>query len=216
MLATFVALALFAPKSVSLVPKETIWVYANASTPADGTYLRAWGNDGKSCPAEGDDVGEFSYSFLKWDLASIPSDAKLTSAKLEFNNIPDPGFSLDTAKKAPLEARTLSGEFDAKTWTFDLAAKVKPVGGKEGLLGSDFPAEIKAGIPVEISINLLTKPGVFDKALKNALASQSRQLYIAITSALDPSVDGRTCVYKLYGQTEPKEALRPKLVLTFE
>ena len=216
MLATIVALALFAPQTVSLVPKDTVWVYANASTPADGTYLRAWGTEGKSCPAEGDDLGEFSYSFLKWDLSGIPADAKITSAKLELANIPDPGYSLETAKKSPLEARAISGEFDAKTWTFDLASKVKPIPGKLGLLGTGYPTEITAGAPVKITIDLLKLEGDFQKSLKLALASPSHQIFIALTSALDPSVDGRTCVYKVYGQNESKESLRPKLTLVFE
>ena len=216
MLATLVALVLVAPQTVSLVPKETVWVYANASTPTDGTFLRAWGTEGKSCPAEGEDPGEFSYSFLKWDLSSIPSGAKITSAKLELANIPDPGYSLDAAKKSPLEARAITGEFIAKTWTFDLAAKIKPVPGKTGILGTGYPTEITAGSPVKISIDLLKPEGAFEKYLNAAMSSPSHQIFIALTSTLDPSVDGRTCVYKVYGQNESKETLRPRLVITYD
>ncbi len=216
MIASLVALLALAPQTVSIVPKETVWVYGNASTPADGTFLRAWGTDGKSCPGPGEDVGEFSFSYLKWDLSSLPADAKLVSAKLVANNIPDPGFNLESSKKAPLEARAIEGEFEAKTWTFDLASKVRPVSGKPGIYGTGSPAEIKAGAPVEISIDLLKGSSDFKKALQVAVGSTHHTLAIAITSALDPSVEGRTCVYKVYGQNESKETLRPKLVLVFE
>ncbi len=216
MLATLIAIRLLAPQTVSLVPTETVWVYANASSPTDGTFLRAWGRDGKACPGDGEDPGEFSYSYLKWDLSSVPADAKITSAKLELSNIPDPGFTLETAKKNPVEARSILGEFDAKTWTFDMASKVRPVSTKSGIFGSGYPKEIKAGEPVQISIDLMTTPDAFGKAIKAAMASPSHLFYLSITSALDPSVDGRSSVYKVYGQKESKESLRPKLTLTFE
>src|SRR5471030_1712172 len=104
MLASFIAITLLAPKSISLTPKETVWVYENASSPTDGTLLRAWGAEGRSCPNEGEDLAQFSFSFLKWDLSDVPKDAKLVSASLEFNNIPDPGFTIESSKKTPLEA----------------------------------------------------------------------------------------------------------------
>lgn len=216
MLATVIALLAWAPQTFSIVPKETIWVYANASTPADGTYLRAWGTDGKSCPGPGEDVGDFSFSYLKWELPTLPVDAKLTSAKLVVSNIPDPGFTVDSAKKSPLEARVLEGTFEAKSWVFDMASKVRPTSTKEGVYGTGYPTEIKSGNPVEFSVDLLKGPADFSKALKQACASESHTLSFAITSSLDPSVDGRSYVYKLYGQADAKTELRPKLVLTYE
>lgn len=216
MLACIVALIAFAPKTLELVPKETIWVYENASTPADGTFLRAWGNDGKSCPADGEDLGQFSYSFLKWDLSDVPKDAKVVSATLEMNNIADPGFTIEGSKKAPLEARALIGDFDAKTWTFDKATKVRPDGTKDGLYGAGSALAILAGSPVQISIELKLNSGAFSAAMSAAIASPSHSLSLCITSALDPSVEGRTCIYKLYGQNESKASLRPTLKLVFE
>jgi len=205
-----------APKTISIVPKQTIWVYENASSPGDGTFLRAWGVEGKSCPAEGEDLSQFSYSFLKWDLSDVPAGAKLVSAKLEVNNIPDPGFSVASTKHSPLEARALIGEFDAKTWSFDKATKIRPDNTKTGLFGIGSPTVITAGAPVSISIDLADKDGRFAKAFTAALASSTHELSLAITSAMDPSVDGRSSVYKVYGQSESKETLRPKLVLVFE
>jgi hypothetical protein len=213
MIACLIACVAFAPKTFSLVPKETVWVYENASTPGDGTYLRAWGVEGKSCPAEGEDLSQFSYSFLKWDLSDLPQGAKIVSATLELNNIPDPGFTTDSAKKAPLEVRALIGEFDAKSWSFDKATKNRPDNTKAGLYGTGYPVFIRPGSPVPISIDLLAGKSTFSTALSGALASSSHQLSLCITSSLDPSVDGRTSVYKVYGQNESKENLRPTLVL---
>ena len=215
MILFLLAMATVAPKSISIVPIETIWVYENASTPADGSYLRAWGSEGKSCPGEGEDAGQFSYTYLKWDLADVPKIAKLVSAKLEFNNIPDPGFTVETAKKAPLEARAIVGEFDAKTWTFDMATKVHPLSAATAVYGSGYPREIRAGAPVSIIVDLMAGPNPFEKALRSALSSSSHSLSLAITSALDPSTEGRTCVYKVFGQTDSHENMRPKLTLTF-
>lgn len=216
MLMSLVAIACLAPKTMTLVPKETIWVYENASSPADGTYLRAWGADGKSCPGDGEDAGQFSYSYLKWDVSDVPSGAKLVSAKLEFNNIPDPGFTLESSKKAPLEARALVGEFDAKTWSFETAAKVHPKPANTAVFGSGYPKEIRAGAPVAITIDLMAGPNPFGKALQAALDSSTHALSLSITAALDPSTDGRSSVYKLYGQNDSHENLRPRLILTFE
>lgn len=215
MLLSLVAFMSMTPKTLVLVPKETIWVYENASSPADGTFLRAWGVEGKSCPAEGEDAGAFSYSYLKWDFTDLPK-TKLLSAKLEFSNIPDPGFTLDIAKKSPLEAREIVGDFSAKTWAFEMAAKVRPASGKNSVYGTGYPKSITPGAPVAISIDLLAGPNLFAKALAQAAGSPSHQFSLSITSALDPSVEGRSCVYKVYGQKESKEYLRPRLVLTFE
>ncbi len=216
MLLALAALVSMAPQTVSLIPKETIWVYENASSPSDGTFLRAWGVEGKPCPAEGEELAAYSYSFVKWDLSDLPAGAKLVSATIELNNIPDPGFSVASSKKAPIEARALTSDFDAKKWTFDLATKIRPDGTKAGLLGSGYAKVITTGSPVAISINLTAKDSPFLKAFAAAQTSASHSLSLALTSSLDPSVDGRTSVYKVYGQNEAKENLRPKLVLTFE
>jgi hypothetical protein len=216
MLACLFTLVAFAPKTISLVPKDTVWVYENASSPGDGTMLRAWGVEGRSCPNEGEDLSQFSYSFLKWDLADTQNGLKLVSATLEFNNIPDPGFSTESSKKTPLEARALGGDFDAKSWTFDKATKVRPDGSKAGLFGSGYALAIRAGAPVSISIDLLGKSDGFAKAFAAAIASPTHQLNLAITSAMDPSTEGRASIYKLYGQNESKESLRPVLKLVFE
>jgi len=216
MILSLIVLALSAPTTVSIMPKETVWVYENASSPSDGSYLRAWGFDGKSCPAEGEDAGQYSYSYLKFDLLDIKKGAKIVSARLEFYNIPDPGYTVEAAKKTPLEARELVGEFDAKTWTFDMAAKVHPKPAPTAVFGSGYPKEIQADAPVSITIDLMAGPNLFEKAMKNALASPKHQLSLSITSALDPSAGGRSAVYKVYGQTDPHENLRPRLTLTYE
>lgn len=216
MLCALIALCTLPQQNLRLVPTETIWVYEHAPSPADGTYLRAWGVDGKSCPAEGADASNFSYSYLKWDLADVPKGAKLISAKLELNNIPDPGFTADGAKNAPLEARSLVKDFDAKTWDYDKVETIHPNPGKSAVFGTGYPATIHPGEPVPFSIDLMAKAGVFERALGAALASSSHRLSLCLTSAMDPSTDGQSSIYKVYGPSEPKADLRPTLVLTVE
>lgn len=216
MLPLLVAFALAAPKTITLVPTETVWVYANASTPADGTYLRAWGVEGKSCPPEGEDAGQFSFSYLKWDLADLPKGAKITSAKLTLTNIADPGFTVETSKRCPIEVRPVVGEFEAKKWTFDMSSKVRPNGDDKSIFGTGFPDKIASETPVPITVDLLKGPNKFAEALDKAQGGSSHTISLSITSKLDPSADGRSCIYKLYGQNESKEWLRPQLVLTFE
>jgi hypothetical protein len=216
MFLSLIAFAVAAPKMLTLVPKETVWVYANASTPGDGTFLRAWGVDGKACPPDGEDAGQFSFSYLKWDLSEVPQSAKLLSAKLLLNNTPDPGYTADMAKRCPVEIRPLIGSFDAKTWTFDMSSKTHPDSDAKAIFGTGFPSDIPKEVPVPVAVNLLSGPNGFAKALSKALESASHTLSLSITAKLDPSTDGRTCVYKFYGQSESKEWLRPQLVLTFE
>src|SRR6185312_15326116 len=103
MLPTILAAICLQSKTYTLVPKETVWVYANASTPGDGTYLRAWGVDGKSCAPEGEDAGNFSYSYLKWDTSEVKPFGHIVSAKLILTNTPDPGYTKDSAKQTPIE-----------------------------------------------------------------------------------------------------------------
>ncbi len=216
MVLSLVALALFAPKSITLVPKETVWVYANASTPGDGTFLRAWGVDGKACQPDGEDAGQFSYSYLKWDLANLPKGSKLLSAKLMLSQTPDPGYTVDAAKRCPLEVRPLLGEFDAKKWAFEMSLKVRPNGDAKSIFGTGYPLEIPKEVPVSMTVNLLTGPNSFAKALMEAVDSKSHSISLCLTAKLDPANDGRSFVYKFFGQSESKEWLRPQLVLTFE
>ena len=216
MLVPLFALIALAPKSISLVPKETVWVYANASTPGDGTFLRAWGVDGKSCQPDGEDAGQFSYSYLKWDLATLPKGAKLISAKLMLNQTPDPGYPVDAAKRCPVEVRPLIGEFSAKTWSFDMSLKNRPDGDPKSIFGTGYPKEIPKEIPVPITIDLLKGPNSFAKALSTAQDSSNHMLSLSITALIDPSTEGRAFVYKFFGQNESKEWLRPQLVLEFE
>ncbi len=216
MLLSLIALASMAPKTFTLTPKETVWVYANASSPGDGTFLRAWGVDGKSCPPDGEDAGQFSFSYLKWDVSEVPANAKLVSAKLEMYNTPDPGYSIEGSKKSPLEVRPLVGEFDAKTWTFDMSAKVHPASAPTDVFGSGYPLLIRPSEPVPFSVDLMAGPNLFGKELRAAVTSDKHQLNLCLTSALDPSADGRTSVFKVYGQSEAHENLRPRLVLKFD
>jgi len=200
------------PTTYTLVPKETVWVYANASTPGDGTYLRAWGAGGKSTPPDGEDAGELSFSYLKWDLSDVKPFGHIVSAKLVLNNTPDPGFTKDSSKQTPIEVRPLIGEFDAKKWTFDMSAKIHPKG--DAVLGTGYPLLIIEGKPVEISVTL--DNAKFAKLITDGMAATNHALYLSLTSALDPSESGRSSIYKFYGQNESNASLRPQLVLIVE
>ena len=203
---------MLAPTTLTLTPSDDVWVYEHASDPAKDAYLRVWGNSGKAVSDDPADTGQFAYGYLRWDLSAIPTSAKITSAKLIVNQVADPDYTVDESKANPLEARALSGEFDEKSWTFSVAAKVFPKAGPEGLFGSGYPKQLsKDGHSVPITIDLLSGKGSFGTAVSGA-----KSISLALTSTLDPAVGGRTSVYKVFSKDAEKAENRPVLVLTYE
>ncbi|MCW5942456.1 MAG: hypothetical protein KIS66_09510 [Fimbriimonadaceae bacterium] len=219
MLASFLLAASLAglqPKTVSLVPTDDFWIYSFASDTKE-PYLRAWGNGGKSVALPGDELEAFSYSYLRFDLAALPKNARIAKATLTLFQASGFGYGAKDAETTPLEVRFVDAKLDEKTWDYGKFAQLKPKAGPEGLLGvgkmDAFSANDK---PVAIRIDLLAGKGGFAKILGDKLASGDSVLAVVLTSAFDPSANGRDFIYKVFSKDAPEAALRPTLVLEIE
>lgn len=202
--------------AVTLEPAHDIWVYPHAADATKDAYLRVWGTAGKAAPADPSEAEEFSLSYLKWTLTGVTPGKKLKSAKLVVTNIANPGFTLEQAKAAPLEARAVGIAFDEKDWTYDGISKLLPKADKEAVFGTGAPDALLKDMKVEITLDLLKGPGDFRAALEAAAKSPTKELALALTTPLDMSVLGRAGIYKLYSKDAETKETHPKLVLEFE
>lgn len=209
-------LGIAAPQTIELTPTDDIWVYPHASDPEKDGYLRCWGVDGQAVAPDPAQNEEFSYSYLKFDLAKLPKDAKVTSARLVVWHVPEPAWGLDVSKSNPLQVRGLKPDFSEKDWEFDISKSLFPDKKKEAVFGSFFPEKITAGEAIKFEVDLLKGPGEFAKALKDASGTPDRKLGLALTSALNPSELGQRAVYKFYSKDWEKVEVRPKLILVTE
>ena len=206
---------LLAPTTVTLTPSDDVWVYEHAADPAKDSFFRIWGTMGNAVAENPSDAGQFSYGLLKWDLSKIPAGAKITSAKPVVNQISDPGFTIDDAKAAPLEARAVNGDFAEKGWDYASSSKTFPIKGEEGIFGTGYPdASVMKDKVVPISIDLLKGRADLAKAIAQALGGP-KTICLALTSKIDPSSLGRSAVYKIYTRDAERESSRPVLILSY-
>lgn len=190
---------------------DDIWVYPHSFDQADAS-LRAWGSGGRSVP-DGKEAGSISWSCLKFDVSSLPEDAKISSAKLIIFFPAVPAFTNEQAKAAPLEVRSVSLDFEEETFKFGFAEKVFPKAGDEGLFGTGSPdLTDNADAPHRFEIDLMKGKADFAKALTEARKSQNKQVALALTSKIDPEEAGDGGVYKLFSRNAEK-AVRPVLVI---
>ncbi|AIE86453.1 hypothetical protein [Fimbriimonas ginsengisoli] len=210
------AFLLLAPQTVELTPTDDVWVYPHASDGAHDANLRVWGYEGKAAPADATEAEELSMAYLKWDVASVPAGKKLTKARLVLTNIANPGYTLEQAKAAPLQARPLAPDFTEKSWEFESLGKLLPKREKLDVFGVGAPEKLVADKPAPIEIDLMKGPNDFGKYLAAALGSPSKQMALALTSTIDMATLGRTGIYKFYSRDERDATVRPRLVLTFE
>ena len=196
--------------SASLVPTDDIWVYPHASDQKDA-YLRVWGAEGGAVAPGADAMDSFSYSYLKFDLAKVPADAKIVGATLTLTHIADPGWTAALTKDSPIEVRAVVAGFSEKTWDYANASKWLPAADSKSVLGAFSPQPGEAGKTIQVTIDLLKGPGDFRAALAKAKADGA--LGLALTSTMDPAVAGRSGVYKFYSKDEEKESRRPTLSL---
>lgn len=204
------------PKTVTLAPTDDFWIYSFASDTKE-PYLRAWGNGGKSVALPGDELEAFSYSYLRFDLSQLPKGAKIVKATLTLYQAPGFGYAAKDAETTPLEVRYVDAKLDEKTWDYGKFAQLKPKAGPDGLLGAGkmepFSANDK---PVAIRFDLLAGKGGLAKILGDKLASGDGVLAVVLTSAFDPSANGRDFIYKVFSKDAPDAANRPSLVFEFE
>ena len=194
-----VAFLLFAPPIV-LTPTDDIWVYPHASDPQADVYLRVWGVGGLPVAAKDADVSDFSYSYLQFDVAGVPTKSNFSSVKLILTHIANAGFSPESAKKAPLQVRALKSGFTEKSWNFDQVGKYLP----GEILGSAVPKAASDGKEFTVTVDLT-------KTFKKYLSANSKSVALALTSALNPADDGRASIYKFWSKDNPKPEWRPRL-----
>lgn len=210
MLAAIAALTLgLSAQTLELAPTDDIWVYPHASDPQKDGYLRVWGTGGLAVASDPTQADEYSYSYLKFDLAKLPKTAVLKSVVLTVMHTPDPTWQASDSKTNPLEARPLGKDFSEKGWEFGLGKTVFPTGKREDVFGSFAPAKIDAGQPIKFEIDLLKGPN-------KLLLGAGGTFGVALTSTLDPSVIGNRAVYKFYSKDYDKAEYRPKLTIQYD
>lgn len=209
------ALALLAAaQTVSIHPTDDIWVYHFAADQTSDPFLRCWGSEGKAVGDEGiGDAG--SWSVMKFDVSKLP-EGKLTSAELNLYFVPNPNIDEEMGKKFPLEIRQVTSKFEEENYKHDDSESIRPKTGKEFLLASG-PIVMydNASGPSKITIKLSAEDGKFLTYLKEARASQTKELAFAITSGLTPDEAGESLIYKWYS-TNSEKGTKPTLTLNFE
>ncbi|MHB8636023.1 MAG: hypothetical protein ACYC96_06075 [Fimbriimonadaceae bacterium] len=212
----FLALA-NAPALVSLPATESVWVYAHAGDPAGDELLRVWGAGGLATPEGNGDGDDWSYAYVKWNLASLPPGTP-KSAVLTVYNVNPAGFG-DVNSVVPLEARALIGTFTGKNWDYSFSINTRP-DLKKTVFGFATPKPWGASKkPIPIVIDLMKGPGDFRAYLATASARPNHELDLALTSSIDPNTSGggggKGGVYKFFSAAAKNPALRPTLKLEY-
>ncbi|MBX3120282.1 MAG: hypothetical protein KF784_14550 [Fimbriimonadaceae bacterium] len=202
---------------IDMNPIDDAWVYPHASDPQSDGFLRVWGQAGAAVPADMNDRDNYSFSYLRFDIERCPTDKKLEAAELILTHNANPGYSLEAAKKSPIQVRALIGTFTEKAWSYELGMKIVPSAKKEDVFGEAAPTEIPADRPFTVSIDLFKKESKFADYLAKGIASKDKTLCLALTSMIDPSEGGQSSIYKFYSKDNKDDAkVRPVLRLTFE
>lgn len=210
MLAAIAALTLgLTAQTLEITPTDDIWVYPHASDPQKDGYLRVWGTGGLAVASDPTQADEYSYSYLRFDFAKLPKEAKISGVVLTLMHTPDPTWQASDSKASPLEARVLAKSFTEKSWDYSQGKTIFPGSKKEDVLGSFAPAKIDPGQPIKFELDLLKGPS-------KMVMSTGQEVRIALTSTLDPSTVGNRAVYKFYSKDYDKAEYRPKLTITFE
>ena len=212
MIAAIAALVISGPTSVTFVPTDDIWVYSHATDTKD-IYLRVWGAEGKEVAKDVNEVEDFGYSYLKFDLSTVPA-GKITAATLTVTHIANPGYDLEYVKQNPLRARPVPSDFDEKTWDFSKVADIHPDGGPKAFFGGGYPDKIPGDKEFPITIDLLKGPNDFSAYVSSARNSKNHALALALTSSVDVEEQGQGCIYKFYSKDCEDPAKRPVLKLT--
>ena len=208
MITALAAIVLGIQAPIELYPTDDVWVYPHAGDPQTDEYLRVWGTDGISVAGDPASAESFGYSFLRFDGSKLPKGVTVTNATLVLIHTPDPAWTADDAKKAPLEARVLSENFSEKGWEYGFAKKVFPKSGQDNRFGTFAPAKIESGKPIKFEIDLSKGPAKLDRFLKSG-----DPFLIALTSTLDPSAVGNRATYKFFSKDYEKAEYRPKLII---
>jgi hypothetical protein len=200
-------------------PTDDVWVYSFAGDQTTDGFLRAWGNGVTSIGPNPPD-SNFSYSYLKWDLAAIPNGAYIVQeAKLivtqQVNATTQPGYTQAIGNANPLEARPVGTNFDEVNWDFTDPANPVPGDPRFGI--GDLSNYVAPGTPnvtgFEIPIDLLAGGSNFN-AYFNAAVNSDDALALALTSKLLPTTQGGP-TYRLYSKDNPLQ-LGPSLFIRYQ
>lgn len=203
------------PTTLELTPTDDIWVYPHASDPSKDAYLRVWGAEGKDVAKDVNEMQDYSYSYLKFDLSKVP-EGKVTSATLTLTHVANPGFDLAYSKQNPVRARPLQPEFSEKGWDYAKAEDIKPEAGDKAVFGSGFAQTIPSDKEFTITIDLMKGPKDFNAYVGSSRASSAKALALALTACLDVEERGQSCIYKFYSKDCENAAKRPVLKLTVQ
>jgi hypothetical protein len=192
-------------KTYELHPVADVWVYPHAGDPSKDPYLRVWGTRGRTVAGEQDDLSDFSYSYLKFDLAG--AEGKLLEASLILTHVAEAEDG--PVEKPPLEVRPVSADWDERTWQYDRASVVRPSAGAS-IFGSVAPKKIAPGEPYRLEIDLMKGPAKISEAIAGA-----RYLGLALASSIDPQEVGMKGIYKFFskdGDRDKRPVLRLKVM----
>lgn len=198
--------------TIDLFPTDDVWAYPHASSPDSDPFLRVWGSEDGSVAASAAESESYGYSFLKFNIADLPAGKTVKKAVLVLYHTPKPTYSLELAKRSPLEARAMPEGFSEKTWSYNDLAKFMPVKGKAGLFGSGSPEKLEDTKEFPITIDLTGAESPFTKGFE--AARKAGVFAIALTSSMNPAEEETRATYKLCSKDGPKEH-RPVLRVTF-
>ncbi|MDX2064540.1 MAG: hypothetical protein SFX74_02235 [Fimbriimonadaceae bacterium] len=209
MIAAITALLIVADP-VRLTPEADIWAYPHAADQRD-PYLRVWGLGDRSTGRDAAETENASYSLLRFALPVSRKGERLLAAELVVTHIANPAWDAARSKANPIEARSVTGTIDEKSWTYDALFKLTLGTADADRYGIGFATEIVPDKEPEIRINLLGEKSRFAADVDRALGADGT-LAIALTSRI--SAETRA-VYKLFSKDAERAAVRPQLVLTF-
>lgn len=205
----------FLPQSVEIPANSSIWVYSHSSDPADETFLRIWGANGRSLPKDAGSAEDFSFAYLRFDLSKLESGTPKSIDLILYNKVPI-DFSKGTSVINPLEVHILNSPFDPKTWQFQQSVTIVPDKGILGngkVVGDTQTIEDVKAQEIDVSISVSKSKSWFDSTNSNHFA------YLALASSIDAAAvrngTGSGGFYKIFSATVPQKGLRPRLVIHY-
>lgn len=199
--------------TLKLSPVDDVWVYSFAPDQSTDEFLRCWGAGGEELDASGGNVMG-SWSNLKFDVSSIPSDKKLTAATLTLWDSGDNFLSPEQTKKFPLYVRKGTVKFEEENFRYTMAETLAPSLKPDSLFGTASPENPGSGKPFSFTVDLLKGEGKFGDYLTSQLKTSSKLIGLTLTSKIDPESSTDGVFYKFYSKSGPKD-MRPVLELTF-
>lgn len=208
------ATLLAGPTTIELTPSDDVWVYPHSSDARDA-YLRVWGAEGRDVARDLNEMQDFGYSYVRFDLSKVPA-GKVSAATLVVTHIANPGYDAAYAKQNPLRARPLAATFSEKTWDYSKAEDLKPEPGDKEVFGGGYPETIPADKEFKITIDLMKGPKDFKAYFDTARSSTSKAMGLALTATMDVEEHGQGCIYKFYSKDCETATKRPVLKLTID